>query len=96
MFGRKRKAIRKHNADILANYEGGDFYAALSDMDARLAAANPDYRISSLSIALLNDGTAAEIWINLYWDDWPTEQDIAMATAIVNNAEQEIREQYGR
>lgn len=96
MFGRKRKAIRRHNEDILANYEGGDFSDALNDMDARLAAANPDYRIASLAIALARNGKDTEIWLNLYESDWPTEQDVAMATAIKHNAEQEIREQYGR
>lgn len=96
LFGRNRRAARAHNQAVLDDYKGFKLYSILHDMDERLAAANPDYWIRSLGIALYRDGKEAEIWINLRAQDWPTELDTKMAEEIIHNAEMEIREHYGR
>lgn len=96
MFGRKRKAIREHNEDVLRAYAGFKLYSILREMDERLQAANPDYTLVRLGLALYRDGREAQIWIDLKEQDWPTQQDIDMAKAIIDYAEQEIRDHYGR
>lgn len=96
MFGRKRKEIRKHNEQVLHSFAGFKLYSILREMDERLQAANPNYRINSLAVALYRDGKDAELWVELQTQDWLDEQDRQIATAIIESAEMEIREQYGR
>ena len=96
MFGRNRKAIREHNEDVLRAYAGFKLYSILRDMDERLQAANPDYTLIRLGIALYRDGHDAQLWIDLKEQDWPSQQDLDMAKAIIDTAEKEIREHYGR
>lgn len=95
VFG-SRKRTRSHNRAIIDTYRNyQNIYPPLRDMDERLEAVDPDYRLNSLNLGFYEGGVATQLNIEIS-SKRATLQEKEMFDAIIEHAQKEIQNRNGR